>query len=93
MHEGRYKSAEFDRVVFTIPVDTGGTIHNVVLQTPEGDILPLSVPFFCQQIIGSARIWYEKNKDNPQVRENLKRLPRLASDGLEPYVRGPTTLG
>lgn len=93
LHEGRYKHKRFDRVAFTVPSESSGTIHNIELVTPQGTILPLSVPLFCAQIVQSARAWYATNKDKPQVREKLKRLPQLTSDGLAPYVRGPITLG
>jgi len=95
LHEGRYKkrkvSAEYDRIVFTLP--PGGTIHNVVIEASNSAILSLSAEFFCNQLIAAVREWSKAKKSDKIVKANLAQLIQPRPNEFEPTVKGPIIIG
>lgn len=74
-------------VIFTTP-ESAIRIHSVTMEVAGKSALVFDLRLFCGAMANAARRWYEANKRNPIVGENLKNLIRLRPDGLSPFVVG-----
>ena len=74
-------------VIFTTP-ETPVHMHAFSIEVGEKTAAMFDIKMFCQAMISGARRWYEDNKSNPKIEENLANLISLRPTGLSPFVKG-----
>lgn len=63
-------------------------IHALTIEAGEKTAAMFDLVRFCQAMISAAHKWYEANKANPLVKENMLNLIRYAPEGVHPFVGG-----
>lgn len=84
LHQGKLLSGakNYKKIIFTIPNKRGCVFHNNILN----DNLNLDLYIFCNDMIASARVWLQEEKDNRIVAENLKTIVDCYNNPLEPFI-------
>ncbi len=80
----QHRNADFSRVLFTFPTQTGNVIHNNVLN----DALNLDIPRFCNHILAGAELWRQAVQGTQPYTRNLEGTIRVHPNGLPPYMVG-----
>lgn len=80
----QHGNADFSRVLFTFPTDTGNVYHNNILN----DALNFDLPRFCNHILTGAERWRQLVEGTQPYTRNLERTIRVHPNGLRPYMVG-----
>lgn len=90
LHNGRFGDMKHNvgRVIFALPDAGGGTFANNLLN----DAYFYSVAEFCQNFTDAVCRWFEANREDKNLQENLPRLMQYRPGGFPPYVSGVTVL-
>lgn len=86
LHQGRlgHSNMQYGRILFTLPNSQNNYFHNNILN----DALNLDAMQFCNDVISCTRLWYDRKKDDPVIKNNLPNLVQLRPQGLAPYMVG-----
>ena len=74
-------------VVFTTP-ETVAKMHGFSLVDDEKIAAMFDIVMFCDAMKIAVQKWYEDNKNNTLVKENLKYLIHARPNGISPFVPG-----
>ena len=77
---------DWTHVIFTTPESP--TFHALTSVVGEKSAAMLDIELFCQAMISGARRWYEDNKSNSKIEENMANLISLRPNGLSPFIVG-----
>ncbi|TNC07341.1 hypothetical protein FF100_32610 [Methylobacterium terricola] len=74
-------------IIFTTP-ETRASIHALSIVVGEKKAAIFDILMFCSAMNQAARRWFQDNKDNKLVEENLQNLIRDCPGGLPPFIGG-----
>ena len=83
---------KYTHVLLTLPESAAG-VNAVDIQSGDSKALCLDLPLFCQRMYRAAHNWYEDNKLDPLVVENMKDLISYRENGLPPFMEGLPIVG
>jgi len=86
LHQGRFghPNMQYGRIIFTIPNAQNNVFHNNIFN----DALNLDAIRFCHDVVARARIWFDKNQNNIDVKKHFPNLVQFRPQGLKPYLDG-----
>ena len=86
VHQGRMgnKDAQFDRVAFTENGPAMSEWENCTVNDMQYvRLIQLDIRQFIGRMLEAAREWYQANKEDRFVQENVRRLVRYYPEGIE----------
>lgn len=89
VHQGMYRNRSYDRIIFTV---SGHQVHGLILEARNEKALSLSAEMFCDEVITCVKTWYNQNKEEKPVADNLNKLVRKRPDGLSPIFSNVPTI-
>jgi hypothetical protein len=63
-----------------------------IVNCKANDAYIYSAVDFCRHFTDAVYQWFEKNKDDPTIQNNMPRLMQYRTGGFPPYVAGMTVL-
>ena len=86
LHNGRFGDLKHNvaRIAFVPAAGSAGNIFSGKVN----DAYFCNVTEFCKNICDAVCIWYELNKGDPNVLENIPRLMQYYPQGLAPFIIG-----
>ena len=93
LHSGKFghKRQRYDRIVFTTP-DSRMRLHGALSIRDGVTYLAVDLEMFCGSIILAVRRWYERHKDDQNVRQNVANIVRYRPLGYPPHYVGMPVL-
>jgi hypothetical protein len=88
LHNGRFGDLKHnvERVMFAIPGPIGITGR-------MNDAYVYNVADFCKKFTDAVDAWYDRNRENENIKTNIPRLMQYRMKGMPPYVVGIPLLG
>ena len=86
----QHDKSSYDRILISEPSPI--TCHNNIVGYEDNKILQINIENFCNDMISGARNWWDTNKDDKTIQENLKKFMRRYEEGFPPYIKGIPTI-